>query len=607
MVADLPGAFVSAPGAEAAVGDAVARRAPVAGDGSSRLVPRAFAGDGRHLYLFPRTTSPSGVGAQNGNEQAGTATSSVRRGRMAQYEIEPETGSTLRNYIGVLWRRKWVVLIPTILVPLAVLLATLRQAPVYEGRAQVLATRQELAASSIVGETPALDDVNRTAFTQAALAQTPAVAARVLRAAAVNESTHQFLNRSSVEPQDDILYFTVRDRDPDAAMSLVNAYARVYTQYRRELDTRALSQTIAQLRSQIDDLARSKQGTSRLATALRERESELEALQTLLSSNVSVVRTATPADVDQVAPRPLRNTALGLVAGLLIGIVCAFLWEALDTRVHSGRDAEAALGLPLLARLRDKTRRPRAADLATLIDPGSASAEAYHVLRLNLELANADAGAKSILVTSPREGEGVGRTAANLAVAYARAGRRVTLVDLELGNPAVTRIFGLEDRTGLTTVAAGLASVADAVTRIPLVQPDDHGGSAGGMLEVLGSGEAVAQPTELLSSRALEAVLIELRGRADLVLAAGPPMLATGGATALGMSVDAALLVVQERSARRPVLAEARRLLEAWPCAKLGFAFTAAPEDRAGDGRLESAPSHGSARRSPAVQEATWR
>jgi receptor protein-tyrosine kinase len=298
---------------------------------------------------------------------------------------------------------------------------------------------------------------------------------------------------------------------------------------------------------------------------------------------------------------------LGLLAGLLIGIVCAFLWEALDTRVHSGRDAEAALGLPLLARLRDKTRRPRAADLSTLIDPGSASAEAYHVLRLNLELANADAGARSILVTSPREGEGVGRTAANLAVAYARAGRRVTLVDLELGNPAVTRIFGLEDRPGLTTVAAGRASVADAVTRITLLQPDAHGGSSGGMLEVLGSGEAVAQPTELLSSRALEAVLTELRGRADLVLAAGPPMLATGGATALGMSVDAVLLVVQERSARRPVLAEARRLLEAWPCAKLGFAFTAAPEDRAGDGRLESAPSHGSARRSPAVQEATWR
>jgi polysaccharide biosynthesis transport protein len=526
---------------------------------------------------------------------------------MAQYEIEPETGSTLRNYIGVLWRRKWIVLVPTILVPLATLLATLRQAPVYEGRAQVLATRQELAASSIVGETPAFDDIDRTAFTQAALAHTPAVAARVLRAAGVEESTREFLRRASVNPQEDILYFAVRDRHPETALALVNAYARVYTQYRRELGTRALSKTIAQLRSQIDQLVQSEQGTSRLATALRERQSELEALQTLLNSNVSVVRTATPADVDQVAPRPLRNTALGLVAGLLIGIICAFLWEALDTRVHSGRDAEAALGLPLLARLRDTSRRPRAADLPTLIDPGSEAAEAYHVLRLNLQLANADHGARSILVTSPRAGEGVARTSANLAVAFARAGRRVTLVDLELGSPAVTRIFGLEDRPGLSTVVTGRSSVADAVTRITLLQPDAHGGSLGGMLEVLGSGEAVAQPTELLSSRALEAALAELRGRTDLVLAAAPPMLGTGGATALGMSVDAVLLVVQERSAHKPVLGEARRLLEAWPCLKLGFALSAAPEEPAAAGRAASAPSHRLVRRPPAAQEATWR
>jgi protein-tyrosine kinase len=126
------------------------------------------------------------------------------------------------------------------------------------------------------------------------------------------------------------------------------------------------------------------------------------------------------------------------------------------------------------------------------------------------------------------------------------------------------------------------------------------------MLEVLGSGEAVAQPTELLSSRALDGLLGELRDHADVVLAAAPPMLSTGGATALGMSVDAVLLVVRERTARRPVLAEARRLLDAWPCQKLGFAFTAAPEDAAGNGRAESAPSHRAARRSPAAQEARW-
>ena len=153
----------------------------------------------------------------------------------------------------------------------------------------------------------------------------------------------------------------------------------------------------------------------------------------------------------------------------MLGLGLAFLFEALDTRIRSAAEVARRLGLPLLARIpAPRKKLQRADNLVMVAEPSSGSAEAFRVLRTNLEFARLDSDVRSILVTSAVEPEGKSTTAANLAVALARAGRRVVLVDLDLRRPYVDRFFRLFREPGITDVALGEVSLDEALTTIDL-------------------------------------------------------------------------------------------------------------------------------------------
>src|ERR671933_1075164 len=99
-----------------------------------------------------------------------------------------------------------------------------------------------------------------------------------------------------------------------------------------------------------------------------------------------------------------------------------------------------------------------------LADPNSIHAEAFRVLRTNLDFFNLEHGARTIMVTSALEEEGKSTTVANLAVALSRAGQRVVLVDLDLRRPTLDRYFEFGGGPGLTDVVLGRAKLAPAET-----------------------------------------------------------------------------------------------------------------------------------------------
>ena len=112
-----------------------------------------------------------------------------------------------------------------------------------------------------------------------------------------------------------------------------------------------------------------------------------------------------------------------------------------------------------------------------LAQPTGTNAEAFRMLRTNVAFASLeDTNMRTILVTSAVEKEGKSTTAANLAIAEARAGRRVALVDLDLRVPFIDRFFGLTHANGVTDVALGNTTLEAALTRIDL----DTGKSANG-------------------------------------------------------------------------------------------------------------------------------
>ncbi len=293
-----------------------------------------------------------------------------------------QEASTLRDYLRVLRRRKWVVLLVALLVPAAAVVVSMQQAAVYEASAGVV-LRSEDVASALTGglDSGSQGDPARLAKTQARLASTRAVAERaVARSGLAGMTAEQALDATTVSASTDadLLTFTVRDGNPETAERLATAYARAYTAYRQELESDAIVTARREAERRLAQLKATGQDDSSLYRSLLDKVAILSTAETLQAQNAYVI----PADQsDQVEPKPVRNGLLGAALGLVLGIGLAFLWETLDTRVRSSEEIQRRLGLPLLARLSEPPRRARIKmQLVTLGDPHGAAAEAFRVL-----------------------------------------------------------------------------------------------------------------------------------------------------------------------------------------------------------------------------------
>lgn len=507
--------------------------------------------------------------------------------------MRPEGGqqhdsSTLRDYLRVVQRRKWIILAALVLVPLAAVWLSLRQTPLYQASADVLMGRTNIAASLTGIQDPiSYYRPERAAQTQAELARLPALAQRVANAAKVDRSPGYILGSSSVSASDeaDVLSFTVTDTSPEVAVRVADAYAGEYIKFSRELETGALVDARQEVESRIAELEARGESDTPLYASLVDKEQQLRTIEALQASSAFIVRPTTGAY--QIQPRPVRDGFLGLALAIVLGIALAFLREALDTRVRSTEEIER-LGLPLLARLPEPARRLRSKNrLVMLTDPNGAQAEAFRMLKTNLEFVNLGRSAKTIMVTSAIEAEGKSTTVSNLAVSFARAGEHVILVDLDLRRPALNRFFSLDGHVGLTHVALGHAQLDEALVPIAVSTPGRNGsvqanGKAGqleGILEVLPSGPIPPDVGEFVGTEALMNILDSLRERADVVLVDSPPLLHVGDTRVLASRVDGIILVTRLNVLRRPMLKELQRVLDSTPAAKLGFVITGAESE----------------------------
>lgn len=494
---------------------------------------------------------------------------------------------TLRDYLRVVARRKWIILVCAIVAPVSAIALSLQQQKLYQASTDVLLSRQNLAAALTRTDDPlATQDADRLAETQVHVARVPRVLARTLDGVGLSDRTpDDLLDNSSVSasPSADILVFKVTDPRSELARRLANEYAEQFTRYRRVIDTASLKVARREVKTQILGLETQEATESQLYANLVQKEQELGTLEALQTSNAHVLRRA--GDPRQVQPRPLRNGLTGLALGLLLGIGLALLRDALDSRVRTAEEIADGLNLPLLGRIPEPPRRfRRKGGLVMREEPAGAFAEAFRVLRTNVEFANVERGARVIMVTSAVEGEGKSTTAANLAYAFARSSKRVALVELDLRRPSLGRVVGLDGGPGITDVAVAWTTVDEAIASVTLSDdvnafPDVAANGhpvVGGKFDVLVAGSLPPNPGEFVGTRGVSYVLQDLRERYDLVLIDSPPLLHVGDARALAAEVDALLLVVRLHTARKQSLTELRRALETLPAAPLGFVMAGA-------------------------------
>jgi non-specific protein-tyrosine kinase len=220
-----------------------------------------------------------------------------------------------------------------------------------------------------------------------------------------------------------------------------------------------------------------------------------------------------------------------------------------------------------------------------MTEPSSSGAEAFRMLRGNLEFMDIDDKVRSILVTSCTQGEGKTTTLCNLAVTLARSGKRVIVLDCDLRRPRVHHYFGLKNANGVSTVVAGKCSITDAVqdVRVPVLEEADGSqpSSAVPPVKVLTAGPIPPNPGEIVTSRRLAGMIPELTVHADLVLIDAPPFLAVGDASSLARTAGGLVLVMKLGEITRPMLKEAADFLAPLPCHKLGIVLTNLERDGA--------------------------
>jgi non-specific protein-tyrosine kinase len=209
------------------------------------------------------------------------------------------------------------------------------------------------------------------------------------------------------------------------------------------------------------------------------------------------------------------------------------------------------------------------ANLVTVSDPRSVTAEAYRALRTNLSFSSLDDPIRTLVVTTPAPQENKSLVISNLAVIMAQGGNRTILVDCDLRRPALHEIFGVDNSTGLTTMMLDESAMAAP----PLHQTEIEN------LWLLPSGPLPPNPADLLGSRRMDTVIDQLKEAADIVLLDAPPVISVTDAAVLGSKVDGVVLVVSAGLTRREHAVRAKEMLAKVNIRIVGAVLDNAPTD----------------------------
>gem|GEM_PF-1364035 len=250
-------------------------------------------------------------------------------------------------------------------------------------------------------------------------------------------------------------------------------------------------------------------------------------------------------------PRKKMNMMLGGILGIMMGVGVAFFAEYLNRSVRRPRDVEA-IGLKVLGRIPAVRRRkgiPAGGEaLISYHGPRSLLREAYRAIQVELE----SRGVRKVLVSSPGPREGKSTVAANLAISFARSGRRTLLIDADSRRAIQDELFGVGECDGLSEILLGKADWRSVLRDI------------GDGLFLITAGKSFVDPSSFLGSSGFPDLIKEVGSEFDFIVIDSPPVLVAAEAAAMSSSVDGVLLVVKmEETLQDAVLDSATQISDA--------------------------------------------
>ena len=483
----------------------------------------------------------------------------------------------LRQYISIARKWWWLILLSTVLAAGAGFFFSQRQSPVYQATS-ILVVGRSIQSTELTSSD--LWTSEQLARTYADMAQLQPVLQGVVEAISLDDTWQGLRSRVKVNPRPDtqLLEITVEASSPEEAQvtadeltrqlirlspSALQDQQRTESQQFARLRLESLQAKIEAGQARLDELdtamaeplsAQQAQDIqdeiNTLENLVADWESNYTQLYSLLESEQSpnylaVVQPA-QASSSPIRPRVRQDTLLAAVVGLLLALGVIFLIEYLDDTLKSAVDLDQFLGLTTLGAV-GQIKGKSYDKLVAHREPHSPQAEAYRIIRSNIQFMAVDRPLKVIMVTSPISSEGKSITVANLGVVMAHAGLKTIIVDTDLRRPVQHHLFGLSNRQGLTNLLRSPGVAINGYLEETEIEN----------LQVLTCGEIPPNPSELLGSQRMGQLLTRLAELADVVLFDSPPVLAVADATVLSKRVDGLVLVTEAGQTRRDVAQQA--------------------------------------------------
>lgn len=506
--------------------------------------------------------------------------------------------SSLRDYVGLLRRRRLLIALVAVGFALVGLGLSLAQSPTYTARASIV-FRDVVQDLPLIGGQglPAEAPAERAARNAETITSLPiARAAKELLETEEEPDDLAEAVTTRVGLQTNFVIVEVQWEDAEFSADVANAFAVAATEDAVAEERKRLRLAIRGLQTGLKN--KNDEVPTFSEQAVLAQLAQLRTLNELTSAGEITERAETPAE--PTSPRPVRNTVLGLLVGLAFGIVAAFGRDSLDRRLRTARDIHDELDAPILGRISGSALG--SVGLATERYLSPQDQESFRVLRTNLAFWSTETPPRTVLVTSGLPQEGKSTVAAALATASAAAGRQTLLVDCDLRRPTLAERLGLNRSPGLAEYLSGRARPQEilqtralsidpgrssdkarpkgSVTNLE-AEPDAGGndseprsGPASASFVCVTSGTPPEGPSELLASERCHQ-FIEKVGRAyELVVIDTSPMLATVDPLQLIPYVDAVLIVVRFGSTTREELRAISHALGRLPEKLTGIVLT---------------------------------
>ena len=516
----------------------------------------------------------------------------------------------LRQYLTVIWKWWWLIALSVAVAAASSYLVSRQTVPVYRTQTTLIVGR---VIQSPDPSTMDLYTGQQLAYTYAQLVRREPVLRGAIDSLGLDMDPRTLANQvtANVVLQTQLLEISVIDTNPHRAKALADAIAQQLVLTSPGSAASLDPEKQAFLRRQVDELEGRIEGAQAeiallqqdldaaiSARQIQDLRSQITVLQTkiadwqrtyanllisLQGGNVNALSVVEEARLPTypIGSNTTMQVLLAAIIGFILAMAGAFLIEYLDDTIKTDKDITEVLGLPTLGGIVDLGDKEAPA-IAT-DKPKSISVEAYRALRTNISFSSPDRPPRILLITSATSAEGKTTTAANLGAVFARAGTPTIVVDADLRKPRQHKLFQVDNRIGLTTslVAGDLAQMNGNLkeTGVP-------------NLQLLASGPRPPNPSELLSSERMSALIEKLRADAGVVIIDSPPCLAVSDAAVLASRVDGILLVIEAGRTRREAAVRAKEALEQVGGKILGVVLTKIPIKRRGEGYYYYYPSY---------------